>query len=261
MPGPLPFLFMPGPPPFAPSMAITNDDSSVSTEGHEDNPWAAFFENLEARKDPAWKCDQTSPETCLTNLPVDPIDPAGVEPIVSGDPQSFLDTLRTYAREHVEAELLQERENIWAQEPVEGQMPANIFLKGETKFSQMSFHGWIPIITQDLGCDKRACDAFVKLFSKNPQACTHGYNEGCRVIAHALKDKIKPVPPLGPQEPENWSRYFKKCCKEAIEALDNWEHVQELKKDHHSGWNYYAEPSSSSKGKGKGTYLFEGLRD
>ena len=256
------------------SMGYINQDPESDDSSEGPNLWAEYFENLEARKDPAWNCDQTSPETCLTYLPQDHLAPAGVEPIVHGDPQSFLQSLRTYALETVEPELLAEREHQWSGEPVEGAIPGHIFLRGQSRHSQTSFHGWVPIITEDLGCDRRAMDSFVKLYLKNPQGCKHGYNEGCRIVAHALKDKIKPLSPLGPQEPENWSRYFKKCCEEAIEALDNWEYVHELpKKGHHSGapqasgyWNYYPEdPSSSSKGKGKGkgkgTYIFEGLRE
>ena len=185
-----------------------------------------------------------------------------------------MEALREHAIKNIDPELLCDRREIWDGERVKGRpRPQWIYLRGQTPESHAEFHPWYQVIRDDLQCDDRACQSFVKLFRMNPPEAPHGYMEACRVLAHIFKDKCKDLDEVTAAltaEPRGWSRYLQKACEEAIEALENWKDVKDLvhTTSSRSDWNAYtpappppARPGSSSGSKGMGKSKMMVLQD
>ncbi len=222
--------------------------------------------------DPVWETAE-----CLTRLQNMPTEPPphhekhGDE-VVHHDPASFMDGLRAHACQAMDNELLDNRVDLWDTEPVAGEEPDWMCLRGKTPEAHKKFHHWARVIHEDLGCDESACQAFIKLFNMAPREAPHGYMEACRVLAHIFKDKSKDQEYVhGP----NWSRFVQKACEEAIEALEDPTHVKSMQRNGGGwkDWNAYnvgppgPQMSSSSwehggkgktKGKGKGVFFQRG---
>ena len=105
-----------------------------------------------------------------------------------GAPDAFLQALRQRAVKKIAPELICDRQNIWDGEPVEGQVPEWMYLRGKTLENHKRFHHWCSVIVDDLQCDDRARRSFVKLFNTNPPEAPHGYMDACKVLAHIFKD-------------------------------------------------------------------------
>ena len=87
----------------APHNMAAPGDAPGPVEDPQD-PWGAYMANQRARADPLWHVGETS--TCLAWLPaVDPEAPDGYE-IEPGDPEDFLEKLRSYAHDTLDPELL-----------------------------------------------------------------------------------------------------------------------------------------------------------
>ena len=208
----------------------------------------------------------------------DPESPEFVQP--DGDMDQYLQALQSHAERFVDAELLEDRQELWAAAPAHGPdvpgpvVPDYMYLQGQSRESHLRFQHWAQLVKQDLQCDDRSCGLFQELFSKNPPGAPYGYNEANRVLAHMLKDKAKPQQDLvSPDRP--WSGFLSKACREAIEALDCHEHVKDLRNpkkswedwgawatgppgassSSSSTWSPYEEPG---KGKGKGKFKGKG---
>ena len=237
-------------------------DAGQALQDPED-PWAIYMAHKQARQDPVWGVAEAG--TCLAYLPDEgPAGPHDYE-IEPDDPESLLENMRSWARFNIDEELLEGREQLWSQEPVEGNIPEHIYLKGRTLEAHVYLHHWVQVVREDLGCDQDACQALVTLLKTNPKEAPYGYNEACRILAHMLKDKQK----QGDfHDPGTWSKWMKKACLESIEALENWNHVKDLNRlgTKHDWDNYHGdpgEPGSSSwegPGKGKGKVYHTGFR-
>ena len=209
----------------------------------------------------------------LAPIPGPELDEENVGP----GPEEFLKALRTRAKNFVDPELLVDREKLWSEEP-EGpdDAPEYMYLKGETNKSHEEFHRWVKVIKEDLGCDARSCREFQHLFSTNPPGAPHGFQEANRVLAHILKDKIKSDENLM-QTSRDWSAFMAKACRESIEALQDHDHVKDLRKEgtswadfgrypvgppggpgasssSSSSWQPHGKGPDYNKGKGKGAY-------
>ena len=100
-----------------------------------------------------------------------------------------------------------------------------------------------------------------------PPEAPRGYMEACRVLAHIFKDKCKDADEVT-AEHRGWPRYLQKACEEAIEALEHWEDVKDLKltTSSWSDWSAYTPPppagagpaAGKGMGKGKGKLLQQG---
>ena len=202
------------------------------------------------------------------NLPdAPPQGPVGFGPQL-WEHEQYLEELRNYASEKVDPELLDDRQDLWRLD-LDPPKPY-WYLRGETHEAHLHFHGWVKVIKEDLQCDDRACGYFIKLFKTYPPGAPHGFMEACRVLAHILKDKMKPEDTWRPER-EDWSRFLQKACEEAVEALENHEHVKDLKLRSSGSWSSWGThqvpvpgaPASSGddhKGKGKGKYMQQGQR-
>ena len=89
-----------------------------------------------------------------------------------GAPDEFLEALRQHAIEAIPPELLCDRRDIWDGEPVDGEVPEWMYLRGEALESHKHFHHWCKVIKEDLQCYDRACQSFTKLFNMNPSWST-----------------------------------------------------------------------------------------
>ena len=155
--------------------------------------------------------------------PVAPVAaPAGMG-VQTGDPRNYLQCLQNYARVKVEPELIQDRVDLWALDS-----PPWMYLKAETRDAHMNFHHWHGLITKDLQCEGRSLDAFVQLFGTNPPEAPYGFHEASRILAHMLKDKMKHEETYWEMR-DSWSGFLAKACNEALEALDDPQHVKTLK--------------------------------
>ena len=164
----------------------------------------------------------------------------------------YVESLRAYATEHVDPELLEERKDLWATEPVDQREPW-MYLKGASEEAHKHFHGWVTMIKQELKCDDRACQKFVELFKMAPAAAPHGFMEACRILAHTLKDKSKDLDQY--REPrDNWSRFMQRACEEAIEALQDPEHLNELRQVK-GGYKGFGKASAGPPGPGAASSL------
>ena len=194
--------------------------------------------------------------------------PTGVNLDPDGDPQEFLAAFRAYAVDHVDPELLCGRKEVWDNEPA----PHGLYPSWLTLRPDPFMNHWRPVIKGPLGCDDRACQMFVRLLETG--APSHGYMEGCRILAHLMKDKKKKENTFEDlhdkgmgkgkgkkYDPDNWSGFLKKASEEAIEALEDPDDVRNLRRPYHEGaWEQYVPlapgkgSSSSSSGAGpKGT--------
>jgi hypothetical protein len=175
----------------------------------------------------------------------------------TGAPEEFLKALRQYAIDAIDPEVLYDRRDIGDDEPVEGTVPDWMYLRGKTLESHKHFHHWCKVIKEDLQCDDRACQSFIKLFNMNPPGAPHGYGEACRVLAHIFKDKSKaPDDVIG--GPRGWSRFLQKACEETVEALENHADVKGLKHSTSSwkDWNAYTPSPPGHSGPGDAGPLF-----
>ena len=204
--------------------------------------------------------------------------PAGQNPATPGNVSEYLLALRSHAEAVVPPELLVDRRELWSLDSQT--LPDYVYLRGRTQGFHNNFHGWKKVIKEDLGCDERACQHFVTLFSKQPKEAPHGYMEACRVLAHTMKDKIKPQDAYrsswyaDPEKPEkqDWSGFMVKACKESIEALEEPAEVYSLKRERkgYSSWDAFTpaapvdpagwQPTGFGldKGKGKGKAMDKG---
>ena len=107
------------------------------------------------REDLVWKVSDHS-----ARLAFMPIAPPGLAPrsvnLHIGAPDAFLQALRKHAIKRVDPELLCDRREIWDAEPVDGQVPEWMYLRGKTLESHKHFHHWCKVIEEDLECDDRA---------------------------------------------------------------------------------------------------------
>ena len=204
----------------------------------------------------------------LKNLPAAPpqAPPVGHD-LQRMETDDYLENLRHYSWNAVDPELLDDRQDIWLldRKPV----PEYWYLRGETQEAHMFYHGWVKVIMEDLKCDPRACQAFVKLFKTMPPGAPHGFMEASRVLAHVLKDKMKPEESWKPGR-EDWSRFMQRACEEAIEALENHQHLRSLplQSSGSASWGTQhvpapGDPAGSDdglKGKGKGKVFQKGKR-
>jgi hypothetical protein len=226
--------------------------------------------------DPVWglQGDLMERLTYLAALP--PPAPDGCPNQDLGSTTGYIDTLRAYAMQHVDRELLEERRDIWAKEPGDHREPW-MYLKGSSEEAHKHFHGWVKLIKEDLKCDDRACQKFVELFKMAPAAAPHGFMEACRILAHALKDKNKSLEDY--KEPrDDWSRFMQRASEEAIDALKDPAHLKDLRQYHggykgfgkmHAGppgpdvssssSNSWEAPGDKGPG-GKGHYMQKGYR-
>ena len=179
----------------------------------------------------------------------------------------YLEGLRNYAWDKVEPELLEDNKAVWNLD--RGDRHPWRYLKAESQVAHMQFHGWVQVIREDLKCDERACSSFQRLFRTNPVGAPYGFMEANRVLAHVLKDKMKPEDAWRPGR-DDWSRYLQKACDESIEALEHWRDVKSLRLEQKgpSAWCSQQVPAPGDpadsgddpKGKGKGKYLQRGQR-
>ena len=120
---------------------------------------------------------------------------------------------------------------------------------GKILESHTHFHHWCRVIKEDMQCDDRACQSFIKLFNTNPPGAPRGYGEACRVLAHIFKGKSE-APDEVVAEPRNWPRLLPKASEKAIEALEHRVHVKDLKHSASSwkDWSAYTPaPSGTSR--------------
>ena len=125
---------------------------------------------------------------------------------------------------------------------------------------QTQMKGWIPVLRHDLGCAIAAEREFLNLLHK-PQ---YGYNEACKILYKALKDKEKKHgDPWDDRwqwdrrhkDPNNWTGYFITNSKDSIEALENWKTFRTLKRADGKPGYYSAEDAAFAiKGRGKGGF-------
>lgn len=183
------------------------------------------------------------------------------------EPEDYLENLRKYTDAHVDPELLDGRKDVWNLD--DAPAPPYWYLRGKTQEAHMFFHGWAKVVTEDLKCDDRACQTFVKLFKTMPPGAPHGFMEASRVLAHVLKDKLKPEDSWKPPR-DDWSRFMQRACEEAMDALEHHEHVKSLilQSSGSSAWRSQHVPAPGGpgssgddpKGKGKGKYMHKGKR-
>ena len=163
--------------------------------------------------------------------------------------------MRNYAIKYVDPELIGDRRALWDKEPKDlyntRVAPEWVYLKGMTKESHEQFHHWAPMLMKDLECDERACQSFIKLFKMAPPAAPHGYMEACRILAHMFKDKSKNLEHAVPDD-RDWSAFLRKSCDEAIEALEDPEHVKTLKRGK-SSWQDWSAYNVAPPGPAKGS--------
>ena len=119
---------------------------------------------------------------------------------------------------------------------------------------QTMMMGWVPVLRHELGCDIAAEREFLNLLRHQP----HGYNEACKILYKALKDKEKPKRDNWHRErrdkdPNNWTGYFIVNSKESLEALENWSTFKTLRRrDGRPAFYSPPEDRWADKGKGKG---------
>ena len=93
------------------------------------------------REDPVWKTfDHSARLAFMESAP-----PGNAPPNVNlqlGAPDEFLQALRKHAIEHIDPELICDRREIWDGEPVDGQVPEWMYLRGKTLESHKNFHHW-----------------------------------------------------------------------------------------------------------------------
>ena len=228
--------------------------------------------------------------TNLADLPPPPAPaPEGLELRDGASVDEFIESLRAYAIEIVDPELLDDRQSLWTSEPKSFEdLEPWMTLRASDNLQE-----YREVLEDDAGVDDRSASAWVNLLSKGP----YGYAEGCRILFHLLKDKE--YDPRGASRDP--SAYLATCSREAIKALENsgaWEQGPRQVLAPSKGswgaavgsddpWGFYQGTSSSSygpptgpsdaaggpgplgspgppqqkgKGKGKGKWFLEGFR-
>ena len=194
--------------------------SAPSSHHGEENHWALYVQRQQSNNVPVWNVETITDR--LTNLPHGGPEHPPNYAINPAEPDTFVENIRSYARENVAGELMDSRVALYESL---GQTPEHLYLRGKTKQTSLHFEHYIKFIQEDLGCDDNACSAFVTLFSTSPPEAPHGYMEACRILAHCLKDKHKDQ-----HQNENMSRFLQKACEEAIEALNHYDKAKDLYK-------------------------------
>ena len=151
-------------------------------------------------------------------------------------PNEYLQFFRDHAKQHIDPELLEDREDVWEQEMDPENLPAWVTLKAPP-----NLRNWRYVIEQDLEIDKRATKEFIHLVNLRP----HGFNEAARALAHCMKDKKG----TSHSSPSQW---MQTTCQEAVEALETpemWDRGPE------ASWGpgpSHGKGDGSTKGPGKG---------
>jgi len=158
--------------------------------------------------------------------------PPGPVPHPDEEPEQFIMFFRQHAEAYCDRELLDDRKDIWKNEMGSLEdLPTWMTLKPDPELKI-----WKDILLDDLGVDPRALQPFVALVRRGH----HGYQEGCRLLAHLLKDKD-----LSSQcyrTSSSASSWMHRASHECHEALDNPKVWEEGPGAHHG----------PSKGSGKG---------
>ena len=93
----------------------------------------------------------------LENLAAMPPKPAPPSVILKdAEPLVCIFRLRHFAINNIEPELLQNRRGVWEEEPLEGEAPELMYLKGQTLEAHKNLHRWCKVIKEELQCDDRA---------------------------------------------------------------------------------------------------------
>ena len=120
------------------------------------------------------------------------------------------------------------------------------------------------VLKDDLGIEHAVCVDFVELLGKGEiEGASWGYQEGCRVLAHLLKDSAE-----GTSWRSSPSGWLKKAVEESNQAILSWQAWDANFQDPPAGqgkgssasgssdpWGAYR-PSGSSEGKGRQTRGF-----
>jgi len=166
--------------------------------------------------------------------------PPGPVPHPEEEPEQFLMFFRQHARAFCDAELLDDRETIWQNEMGSLEdLPTWMTLTPDKELKV-----WKDILLDDLGVDGRALQPFVALVRRGH----HGNQEGCRILAHLLKDKD--LSSQGHRTSNNASSWMHRAATECHEALDDpqfWEQGPGAQHGPYKGSGKGAsDPSSSS---------------
>ena len=183
-------------------------------------------------------------------------------------PLEFLETFREYARWYCDAELIDDRKDLWAKDVTNLEdMPEWVTLQPHPELKH-----WKDILLEDLEMDPRSLQNFVRCVRRGP----HGYQEGCKLLAHLLFYKSLK---------ESWvpttascsSSWMQRASAESLDAFDNpelWEQGPDASLGPAKGgskasssssgpWASYQPTSASSSsdtGKGAGKGYHKGIR-
>ena len=132
--------------------------------------------------------------------------------------KQWLVTLHKHAYNELPPELIEDRFDLWGLQHDD----ARTGPRWLTLTADQDLRNYERILVDDLQLDRRALGPFVSLVRRGE----HGYSEACRVLHHGLKDKMRTSRhDIGPdgrdRDPTANSRWFKRACDEANEALDN----------------------------------------
>ena len=164
----------------------------------------------------------------LTYINDDPAwqGPAGLDLGPKPSTSEFLYAFRHYAENNVEAELLEDRKEVWK----------FLGLHAPHDFQRRPREPWWVLKTsedlreyryllmEDLQCDYASVSFLVQLVRKGPV----GHMECLRILHHLLKDKslASTYPDPCKAMPVQNSKWLKNACLEALDALahpDDWE--------------------------------------
>ena len=184
-----------------------------------------------------------------------PPGPVGVDLGPDPEPMEFLNAFRTYAMQHIDAELLEDRRTQWQSMGDQGPQDQPWWvLRASDELMEYK-----KILMEDLECDFESVGYWVQLVRKGPM----GHMECLRILHHLVKDKdLHLVVPRDPHRSYSKnSRWLKNACLEALQALadpEDWEkgpahNAKGASKGSWSSYNPLAEPAGpEGKGKSKG---------
>ena len=141
---------------------------------------------------------------------------------------TWLEALHKYASDNIDAELIDDRKDLWAQTRDDARDGPDWM----TLTPHAELRNYEKILVKDLQLDPKALEPFVVLVRRGEK----GYSEACRVLHHGLKDKKRSGfgaygldrdsrSDCGPDDrdpdPAAKSKWFKTSLEDALEALDN----------------------------------------
>ena len=126
---------------------------------------------------------------------------------------------------------LKQSQNLWVSALTMESKPDWVYLMGSDLENHQLMTGWVNTLVEDLRCNEEACIAFCSLLLQSPHDWPEcGYLEGCRILAHIFKDKREGAKACNMSWNCSWSNFLKNSCEEALEALEQPDAVQTLKR-------------------------------